>query len=165
MKSYSTKFIISLVAFIAVVGGIFAFVFKSESKVTSQPAPTIPSSPVSQAVNTPVDVPVAAKSTTKLSKYKNGTYTATGNYQSPSGLESIGVSLTIKGDIVTAASVTANASGGWSARYQQAFIGGYKSYVVGQSIDSISLGRISGSSLTPNGFNNALSQIKSQAQA
>ena len=48
---------------------------------------------------------------------------------------------------------------------EQQFIDGYKSLVVGKDISSISLNRVSGSSLTSQGFNSAIQKIKSQAQA
>jgi len=45
------------------------------------------------------------------------------------------------------------------------FISGYKPYVIGKNIDTISLDRVSGSSLTPAAFNEALGQIKTEARA
>ena len=112
-----------------------------------------------------VSTPVVADTTKRVSKYKNGTYSATGTYDSPAGLESIGVSLTIANDIVTNTSVTPEPSDRTSSRYQQMFANGYKTYVIGQNIDTIALDRVSGSSLTPIGFNNALAKIKAEAQA
>jgi len=37
--------------------------------------------------------------------------------------------------------------------------------VIGKNIADVQLSRVSGSSLTPEGFNNALATIKSQAQS
>ena len=105
--------------------------------------------------------PVAVKSST----YKNGSYSATGSYMSPGGEDQIAVTLTIANDIVTAASVTPEAGDHTSARYQQKFISGYQGYVVGKNISSIYLTKVSGASLTPKGFNDALNQIKAQAKA
>lgn len=97
-------------------------------------------------------------------KYKNGTYTAVGKYNSPAGPETINVSLTLTNDIVTDATVVSLAPDAHSQRYQGYFISGYKQYVVGKNIDSINLvGDISGSSLTPKGFDDALTTIKSEA--
>ena len=96
--------------------------------------------------------------------YKDGTYTATGNYQSPGGPQSIDVSITLHNGVVTDSAVQAEASG--EARgYQDDFVGGYKTFVTGKSIDGIRLSRVSGSSLTSGGFNSALEQIKQQAKA
>ena len=117
------------------------------------PAPVVP----------PATVP--KKTTPTASVYKNGTYSATGSYMSPGGYDQLGVSLTIQNDIVTAATVTNMAGDGRSSRYQNAFIGGYKPYVIGQNIASINLSYVSGASLTPAGFNDAVAQIKAQAKA
>ena len=99
------------------------------------------------------------------SKYRDGTYTAIGSYDSPAGQESINVSVTLKNGIVTAAKVTQMAQDRTSIRYQQRFISGYLPLVVGKNIGSIRLDVVSGSSLTPIGFNAALAKIKAQAQA
>jgi uncharacterized protein with FMN-binding domain len=97
--------------------------------------------------------------------YADGTYEAEGSYQSPAGQEEIGVSITLEGDIVTAVTVTPTATSGNSAQYQNAFAGGIADVVVGQDIDSLSVSKVSGSSLTSGGFNEALEQIKSDAAA
>jgi len=102
---------------------------------------------------------------TSLSSYKDGTYSATGSYNSPGGQESIAVSVTLKGDTVVDSTVESEADDPTAAQFQADFISGYKSLVVGKNINSIRLSRVSGSSLTSKGFNNALEQIKSQAQS
>lgn len=104
-------------------------------------------------------------STTTTGSYKNGTYSASGTYDSPGGFQSVGVRLTIQNSKVTAATVVDQATDRDSEEYQLAFIDGYKSFVVGKSVDSIHLSQVSGSSLTSQGFNNALEQIKNQAKA
>ena len=120
--------------------------------------------------NAPVPAPAPApatipKKTVSASVYRNGTYSATGSYMSPGGYDQLGVSVTLQNDIITAATVTNMAGDGRSSRYQNAFISGYKPYVIGQNIASVNLSRVSGASLTPQGFNDALSQIMSQAKA
>ena len=125
----------------------------SRQNNTPQPAPVVTPAPIA-------DVP---KSTASV--YKDGTYTATGTYDSPAGIESIGVSITLKNDIVTSSTVTPMTSNRTSSRYQQMFISGYQPYVVGKNINTIKLGTISRSSLTPTGFNNALATIKKQAHS
>lgn len=121
---------------------------------SAAPAPT--------AVVTP---PPATVPKQTASVYKNGTYTATGSYGSPGGQEQIAVTLTLANDIITSSSVTPEAGDRTSLRYQNAFISGYQQYVVGQNIASVNLTYVSGSSLTPIGFDNALASIKSQAKA
>jgi hypothetical protein len=64
---------------------------------------------------------------------------------------------------VTTVSTTGSATGGNSAQYQSMFLSSYEDLVEGKSIDSISLSRVSGSSLTSNGFNAAIEEIKRDA--
>jgi len=98
--------------------------------------------------------------------YKDGNYSATGQFYTPDGTEQIGVTLTLSGDKITSVSIDDSAIySGTSFEYTQRFIRGINSVVVGKNIDSVSVGRISGASLTPIGFNNALDTIKSEAKA
>lgn len=97
-------------------------------------------------------------------KYANGTYSATGNYDSPSGTESVDVSLTLKDGVITNATFQGNAQGGRSQRYQQMFADGFKEQVVGKSLADLSLTVVNGSSLTPLGFMDAAQKIAAQAQ-
>lgn len=108
----------------------------------------------------PIDTP---KKATYL--YKDGTYSATGSYMSPGGMDKLSVTLTLKNDIITSVSVTPQAGDRTSSRYQNMFISGYQQYVLGKDIANVSLTKVSGSSLTPKGFDDALKQIKSQAIA
>ena len=114
----------------------------------SAPATTVPSTP---------------KKT--VSVYKDGTYSATGSYMSLGGEDQIGVTVTLANDVITAVDATNMAGDRTSSRFQDRFISGYKAYVVGKKISDVHLTRVSGSSLTPAGFNNALAQIQSQAKA
>ncbi len=130
----------------------------SASQETTAPTPV--SNPSEPATTTnPIDT------TKKPTKYKDGTYTATGSYNSPGGPDRLGLSVTIKDDVVTSTTATNMAGDRTSSRFQQMFIGGYQALVVGKNIDSIHLDVVSGSSLTPKGFNDALAQIKVQAKA
>jgi uncharacterized protein with FMN-binding domain len=104
-------------------------------------------------------------SSTSSSVYKNGTYTATGNYTSPGGNESISLSVTLQGDIITDSSVQEGATDPEAREYQEDFISGYKAFVTGKNISSVRLSRVSGSSLTSGGFNRALDEIKQQAKS
>lgn len=99
------------------------------------------------------------------SGYKDGTYSADATYQSPGGTEAISVRLTITDGKVTSSTVTTEPTDKEAAEYQNMFKSGYKSQITGKSIDDISLSRVSGSSLTSEGFNSAVNQIKQQAQS
>ncbi|KND47678.1 MAG: FMN-binding protein [Parcubacteria bacterium C7867-006] len=97
--------------------------------------------------------------------YKDGSYSATGSYISPGGSESIAVTLTLKDDVVTSANVISQATRKESKEWQAKFISGVNAQVVGKKVDDIALTKVSGSSLTPKGFMDALNQIEAQAKA
>jgi len=109
--------------------------------------------------------PTTTVATLPTSSYKDGTYEAIGHYNSPGGAETIDVTLTLKDGIVSGANVVSQAFRSESQEYQGKFISGYKQYVIGKDISTLKLDRVSGSSLTPKGFNDAVSQIKTEAQA
>ena len=114
------------------------------------------------------DQSVAGTTTTTTTNtnytFKDGTYSATGSYQAPSGTESIQVSLTVQGNVVTNVVVTPNAVNPMSARWQAKFVSGVSQAVVGKNLNEVNLTQVSGSSLTPKGFNSAVDQIKAQAK-
>lgn len=97
--------------------------------------------------------------------YKDGTYSTEGNYASPGGPETIDVTLTVKDGVITEADVVANATNPGSVMWQGKFVEGYKAEVVGKNLADLELTKVSGSSLTPKGFNNALEEIRAQAVA
>lgn len=100
---------------------------------------------------------------TDVSSYKDGTYSATGSYVSPGGRESIELTVTIKDGVITSTELVQNAEDRDAKQYQASFAGGYKDLVVGKKVDEVKLSRVAGSSLTSNGFNDALNQIKEDA--
>jgi uncharacterized protein with FMN-binding domain len=95
--------------------------------------------------------------------YKDGTYSASGSYQTPESTETITVSITLKNDVVTDVQVSGEPQRPESQQYQSQFVGGISDVVVGKDIDQLSVSRVAGSSLTSNGFNEALQQIKAEA--
>jgi hypothetical protein len=120
------------------------------------PAPT----PTPPAPVTPVPVPQPVVFT-----YKNGSYTAIGSYPVPGLTARISVTIVIANDIVSDSSVTIpSGTDPTSTNYDNKFINNYKTYVVGKALSSLSLSKISSASLTPNGFNYALNQIRVSAK-
>lgn len=103
-------------------------------------------------------------SSTKKNAYKDGNYTATGSYISPAGTQSIKVNLLLKNGVVSDATVESQAVGPDSREFQAKFISGFKKFVVGHDADDIQISHVSGSSLTSEGFKDALEQIKNQAR-
>ncbi len=58
---------------------------------------------------TPVKEPATPTEVTPTEsslKYKDGTYSASGKYQSPAGTDTLQVSITVKDDVVTAVNIT-----------------------------------------------------------
>lgn len=117
---------------------------------------------------TPASAPAntaAGDAATSSGSYADGEYSATGEYQSPGGPESIEVTVALEGNVVTAVTVTGNASAGTAVRYQTEFSGGIDAEVVGVNIDELSVDKVAGSSLTSGGFNDAIDKIKADADA
>ncbi|MCW1907929.1 MAG: hypothetical protein KIH63_001140 [Candidatus Saccharibacteria bacterium] len=129
----------------------------STTPTTTEETTTTPANPPAASTVSP---PAAA-----TTKYKNGTYTATGSYSTPESTETISISLTVENDVVTATSAQNTAKDRESKEYQADFISGYKAQVIGKALASLNLGNVSGSSLTPIGFNNAVAKIRTQAQS
>lgn len=128
----------------------------SAETTTGTPAPT-PSTQASSP-STGADSSAASGAT-----YKDGTYTADGSYQTPETVEKISVTVTIADDTVTAVEVTGDPQAPESKNFQSKFIGGISAQVVGKKLDDISVDRVSGSSLTSGGFNQALDTIRAEA--
>ena len=148
----------AIIVLILAIGayGVFKYTRKEDTAVSVTPTVTPEITPPATPGSTDV---------TSSGSYKDGTYSATGNYFSPGGNESIAVQLTLNGDVITDVSATTQASRPDSVRYQSIFVANYKPLVVGKKIDDVVLSKVSGSSLTSRGFNDALTQIKAQAKA
>jgi FAD:protein FMN transferase len=103
----------------------------------------------------------AATDTTR-SPYRDGVYTATGRYGSlPS---SITVRVTLNNGVIRAVKVTPRATDPTSLSLQRRFAAAVPAVVVGKPIAKVQVGRLAGSSGTPDGFNRAIEQIKKQAR-
>jgi uncharacterized protein with FMN-binding domain len=100
---------------------------------------------------------------TTSGSYADGTYSAEGSYQTPETVETISVTLTLSGGVVTEVEVTGDPQARETEQYQGQFIAGISDEVVGQNIDELSVDRVAGSSLTSGGFNQAVDEIKAQA--
>lgn len=97
--------------------------------------------------------------------YADGSYQANGTYQSPNGNENIIVALTLENDLVTDVEITINPNNPTTANYQGQFADGIAAIVVGEDIDTLDVTVVAGSSLTSNGFREALTLIKADALA
>lgn len=98
-------------------------------------------------------------------EFKDGTYTAVGSYISPGGDEKLSVTVTLKDDIITSASMIPEPVSSEGQHFQGLFAANFQPLVVGKNITDVHLSEVSGSSLTSGGFNEALQEIETQAKA
>jgi uncharacterized protein with FMN-binding domain len=104
-------------------------------------------------------------STTAGGTYTDGTYTESADYQAPSGTETVDVTLTLAGGVVTAVTVAGHATDPEAKIHQGQFASGISAVVVGKKIDDLKVDKVGGSSLTSGGFNAAVEEIKADAAA
>lgn len=97
--------------------------------------------------------------------YRDGQYTADGDYVSPGGPRTIGVTLTLADGVITEAIFEGRATDPNSMRFQGEFRDNFQAMVVGRNLDQVSLTKVAGSSLSPKGFTDALTKIKAQAHS
>ncbi len=158
---------IVIILIIAAVLGVLGTAYFTGDQGTETPAntpiiqETATDAVTTTASHTPTETPAQVE---EDQTYNDGTYDATGTYTSPAGQESVDVTLTLKDDIVIAATFQGNATHPTSKLNQGKFAAGYQAYVVGKPLDSIHLSVVNGSSLAPKGFMDALADIKAEAQ-
>lgn len=180
MESEKNKQIIMTMLVLAgvalVVGSIIIFNKKSMKSALSTNSNTTPSNTSTDNTTTAPSTTTNATSmgdtsssssapATTTSSYKDGTYSSTADFYTPEETDTIKVSLSVKDGVVSNVSAVTSTSSRESRQYDSAFLNAYKSYVVGKSLRGLNLNRVSGASLTTEGFNNALDMIRQQAQA
>lgn len=107
----------------------------------------------------------AATDDTSTAAVKDGDYDAEGEYSNPAGQSKVKVELTLADGKISDITVTPEATNGTSKGFQAKFAGGISDEVVGKSLDELNVSKVSGSSLTSQGFNQAIDQIKADATA
>ncbi len=163
LSDRQNKAIIGIIVVVLLVAATTAAIVWSTGKSegdtsTTATASVAPSTSSSVSSNTSTE-------TSSSTTFKDGTYSATGSYQTPGGSESISVTVMLSSGAITDVSVTQHATRGEAEEYQSAFASAFKSQVVGKKVSDVSLSRVAGSSLTPIGFNNAIDDIEQQAAA
>ena len=156
----SNKAIVAVIVVVLLVAATTAVV-----ALNNQPASTESSSDTATTTPPTTSESGTNNATASTGNYKDGTYSATGSYSTPGGTESITLSVTLKGNVITDSTLTQHADSGESEEYQDRFASGYKSYVTGKNVNEVSLSRVAGSSLTSDGFDAALETIKNDAKA
>jgi uncharacterized protein with FMN-binding domain len=160
------KIITTLVVLVVTVVIVFGAKALSSKKPAAAMAPTaVHTTTKSTTSTTTPSTSTSTNTTATTTTYKDGSYTASGSYDSPGGTETITVHITVASDAVTATSAESGAGDPTAQEFQDDFISGYKALVVGKDLSSIHLSHVSGSSLTSQGFNSALDKIKSQAKS
>jgi uncharacterized protein with FMN-binding domain len=117
--------------------------------------------------NVPQEVVTNVKETNTLpdtsTKIKDGEYVADSQYMTPAGQESVGIKMTLTSGKITNLIVEKRAKDKTSDKFQTRFISGIQSIALNQSIETLSVGVVSGASLTSGAFNQALAKVKAQA--
>lgn len=149
--------VIGLVAALAIGGYVYS---SNQNKTTDTAQVSTAPTATPQSNNM-----MMASDSAMMAEYKDGSYTADGSYTTPGGQEMIGVTLTLANGVVTEVEVEEKGIKPISKEKQADFAKNYKTQVVGKKIDEINLTKVSGSSLTPKGFNAALELIKAEAGA
>jgi len=159
-KNSAKPFALSALILLPIVLIGYFFFGKKETAVPETPNTDTPVNP-DTAGNTTTDstpAPTAAS-------YKDGVYKATGAYTSPAGPEEVPVTITLQNGNITAVTVEPMTKNEVSNKFQTGFSTNVKTIVIGKSIDEVNLDVVSGSSLTPKGFNDAIEKIKTQARS
>lgn len=164
-KGSSSKMIImAVVVVVVILVGVIGYQALSKKSVLNEEA----TEKTEEKTAAPTDT-IAPSSTDgakmTAASYKNGTYTETGNYISPGGQEQIQVTVTLTDGKIADSSVVTFGLTPTSKLKQKDFSENYKEFVVGKNIDEVMLTKVSGSSLTPKGFDDALEKIKAKAKA
>jgi len=146
--------IIGIIA-VVIVLALAGFAYESQAKQKTETAIAPQKKVTSQPTNTAMAKPM----------FKNGTYSAEGDYTTHVGQKHIKVTITLNNDIITDADVKDEADDRMSVHFQDSFISGYKPLVVGKDISKVHLGKVALSSLTPNGFNSALQTIENESKS
>ncbi len=135
-------------AAIFVVIAVLAFVLNSGK--------TVENKVISPTTNTTTQTTMAG------AEIKDGTYEATGEYTSPAGPEVVPIKLTLKNGVIESIEFNQQVTNPGSIKFQGMFKEGYQALVVGKKISEVKLDKVSGSSLTPKGFNDAIQKIITQ---
>jgi len=150
MTITKSKLPITLLAGLSLVGGLAG----CSATVAEDPAPPAP----------PVETePDAGGDGGASGSYTDGTYSAAGEYQAPSGTETVDVTVTLAGGVITAVTVVGESEDAQARGYQERFSSGIGAVVVSKGIHEIQVDKVGGSSLTGAGFNTAIEAIKAEA--
>jgi uncharacterized protein with FMN-binding domain len=107
----------------------------------------------------------SSSSSAATADLKDGSYTETGHYQSPAGDSTVAVTVTLKSGTIAAVSVVPKTQDPTAQQYEKQFASGIGAVAIGKPITGLQVGAVSGSSLTSQGFEKALDEIRTKAAA
>jgi uncharacterized protein with FMN-binding domain len=119
----------------------------------------------SDATPTTSETSSAATDDSSTAAVNDGDYEAEAEYSNPAGVSKVKVELTLADGKISDITVTPEATNGTSKGFQAKFASGIADEVVGKSLDELDVSKVSGSSLTSQGFNKAIDEIKADATA
>lgn len=160
LSSQNARYSLALLAGLSLAGTLAAC-----SPATPEPTEAPEATDATSIPEEPTETAAPAEDAAAGSTYTDGSYTASADYQSPNGTESVEVTITLADDVVSAVEVVGSGDNPDSRRYQGMFIDNIASVVVGKEIDSLAVDKVAGSSLTSGGFNDAVEAIKADAAA
>lgn len=152
----STKYPLAILAGLSLVGALAGCTTAAEAQSSTDDG-TDPSGTTETGTGGATDAAIG--------DFADGTYTASGDYQAPSGTETVDVTVTLAGNTITAVEVVGHATDPQAMLMQKSFAGGIAAVVVGKSLDELQVDKVGGSSLTSGGFNKAIDEIKADAAA
>lgn len=161
-KGLNTSLMVVLLVVVVIAGLVgYQMINKKQTEEVIVETPVVP-----EPTNTETTTGIVESGTDNadLATYKNGTYAVIGEYKSPAGPEEIGVTIVLENAVIKDVTVEAKATNPVSVKRQEAFVGEYKAQVIGKNIDEVQLDKVGGSSLTSQGFNDALEKVKMQTQ-
>lgn len=156
------KLLVPAVVLGLIVIAVVAFFFMGQNNAADQSAMT-PTQTVTSEPTATMEAETEGAMT--QSQYKDGEYSVVGNYVSPGGPREVNVTITLENGVITESVFEGLATDATSKRFQGEFADNYETLVVGKNIDEVSLTKVSGSSLTPKGFMDALEKVKTEAQS
>ena len=139
---------------------------ENDSPTATAPVAGTPTTPTTPATpTTPTSPTTPTTPTAPATTYADGSYIVNTGYRAPGNANhTMAVTLTLKGDIVTASAIVYGGDKvGESSNYQNRFMRAYESQVIGKKLDAIKLSRVGGASLTSNAFNDAIAKVKAAA--
>jgi len=157
-KRAATSLIVLIVTVLLIGGAMLASQNQPASAPTASNQPTKKQPPAKDSSGSS-SMPASS------SGFKDGKYSAAGAYQSPGGSQEIKITINLKDSAIIETSAEGDSKSSNSRFYQSSFISNYKQKVVGKKISEVKLDHVGNSSLTPEGFNNALEDIKKQAKS